>query len=388
MGERLMIAGGGLSGVLLALAVAKARPDVELCVVERGKTLGGDHTWSFYGSDLSGPAADLVAPLVGHRWDGYDVYFEGFQRTLSAPYRSVLSPRLHEVAMGVLGDRVRLSAEIADVDGRGVTLASGERLAADAVVDARGGGQLAGAALRWQTFLGQVVRLSAPHGLVRPTIMDARVAQVGGYRFVYVLPFSADTLLIEDTYYADTPGVDAPVLRERIADYAAGRGWRVAEIVREEIGALPLLLGGDFGAMWAGASAGGAVPVGLRAGLFHPVTGYSLPVAARIAVALAGVVPLTTDALMGAAERFATTHFERAGFDRLLNRMLFLAGEAGDRHRVLSRFYRLPEPLIERFYAGASTRADRFRILVGKPPVPVGRAMRVLSERAAFSARR
>ena len=49
-------------------------------------------------------------------------------------------------------------------------------------------------------------------------------------------------------------------------------------------------------------------------------------------------------------------------------------------HEILERFYRLPEPLIERFYAGRPTVGDRIRILTGKPPVPVGRALRCMHD--------
>ena len=41
----------------------------------------------------------------------------------------------------------------------------------------------------------------------------------------------------------------------------------------------------------------------------------------------------------------------------------------------MEQFYRRPEPLIARFYAGRLTWADRARILVGRPPVPVARAL-------------
>ena len=37
--------------------------------------------------------------------------------------------------------------------------------------------------------------------------------------------------------------------------------------------------------------------------------------------------------------------------------------------------YRLPDPLVGRFYAGRPSWPDRVRILSGKPPVPVGRAL-------------
>jgi lycopene beta-cyclase len=55
--------------------------------------------------------------------------------------------------------------------------------------------------------------------------------------------------------------------------------------------------------------------------------------------------------------------------------MLFLAADPAGRLRVFQRFYKLPRPLIERFYAGDLISADRFRLLVGRPPVPVGRAI-------------
>ena len=48
---------------------------------------------------------------------------------------------------------------------------------------------------------------------------------------------------------------------------------------------------------------------------------------------------------------------------------------------MLERFYRLPTPLIERFYAGEATLADKVRILCGKPPVPIGAALRCIREK-------
>ena len=67
-------------------------------------------------------------------------------------------------------------------------------------------------------------------------------------------------------------------------------------------------------------------------------------------------------------------------FYRLLDRMLFRAARPELRYRVLERFYRLPQPLIERFYAAGSTLADKARILSGKPPVPLGAALACLIE--------
>jgi lycopene beta-cyclase len=60
--------------------------------------------------------------------------------------------------------------------------------------------------------------------------------------------------------------------------------------------------------------------------------------------------------------------------------MLFWAAKPERRYRVLERFYEMREPLIERFYSSNLTLADQARILAGWPPVPLGKALRVLAE--------
>ena len=69
----------------------------------------------------------------------------------------------------------------------------------------------------------------------------------------------------------------------------------------------------------------------------------------------------------------------------MLNRMLFIAASPQERVTVLQRFYRLPRPLIERFYAGRTSLPDQMRILVGKPPVSIARALRSLPAEAAWT---
>jgi lycopene beta-cyclase len=136
-------------------------------------------------------------------------------------------------------------------------------------------------------------------------------------------------------------------------------------------------MGGDFDTFWPAADR--LARGGVRAGLFHPLTSYSLPDAVRFAFWLAREAPL--DERLGAATRaLAKAHWQRGRFDRLLARMLFRAADPPQRYRVLERFYRLPEPLIGRFYAGRSTVGDRVRILAGKPPVPVRRAFAAMME--------
>ena len=93
--------------------------------------------------------------------------------------------------------------------------------------------------------------------------------------------------------------LDEGALAHAIAAYARDHGW-IGREVRRERRVLPIALAHDAAGFWTDHAAG-PVPVGLRAGFFHPVTGYSLPYAAQVADVVAGLSgPPGTDALRGA----------------------------------------------------------------------------------------
>lgn len=372
----LILAGGGLANGLIAWRLKQLRPELRVLCIDEQETLGGNHTWSFHDGDLNGAQRDWLAPLIVRQWDAYDVYFPDLHRQLPSGYASVTCERFAQVIGKALGKRLWLGQRIAHVEPTQVLLSDGRSLHAGAVIDGRGVQPSTHLVLGQQAFLGQLVQLAEPHGLVNPIIMDARVTQGQGYRFVYVLPFSADTLLIEDTHYVEAQTASPAQLRVHIGEYAAQAGWTIRQVLREERGILPITLAGDFDAFWDQTPE--QPKSGLRAGLFHCTTGYSLPHAVRLADWLArrSVPDLHAARLAPDLREYARQEWNRQGFYRLLNRMLFLAGRPQDRWQVMQRFYRLPDALIERFYAGQNHWRDRLRVLVGKPPVPVGEAMR------------
>jgi len=118
---------------------------------------------------------------------------------------------------------------------------------------------------------------------------------------------------------------------------------------------------------------------GTRAGLFHPLTSYSLPQAVRFAAALAARRDFSAEALAAFSEEQGRKAWNEGAYARKLAAMLFGAAAPVDRYRVLERFYRFDRRLIERFYAGRSTFADKLRIVSGRPPVPLGRAIAALA---------
>jgi lycopene beta-cyclase len=376
-GSSLLLVGGGLANGLIALRLAATRPDIAVTIVEAGERLGGEHTWSFFDDDLSPSALAWVASLIVHRWPTYEVRFPTHGRTIAAGYSSLNGHALHDAVVAAKSVQTLCNAKAQTVEPQRVVLEDGRTLSADAVIDGRGPGPLPHLCLGFQKFVGLEVELDAPHGLRGPIIMDATVAQQGGYRFIYVLPFGPSRVLIEDTRYTDGPDLDEQAFIDGIGLYATARGWTIRSALRREEGVLPVALDGDIEGHWADVQ---VAQSGLRAALFHPTTGYSFPDAVRVAEIIADLPALTPESVLAAVQSASVGLWRSRRFYRLVNRMLFRAAKPDLRYKVMQRFYRLNAPLIGRFYAARSTRADRVRILVGKPPVGFGKAIACIPE--------
>ncbi len=354
----LVLVGGGLQAALLALAVRARAPSTRVTIVERGAALGGNHTWCFHGTDVSPRMARWIEPLIGHRWDGYDVAFPSARRTLGGSYHAIPSARI-DAAVRATGAEIVTEAVAVTVAPGAVTLADGRVLTAPWIVDARGPDR-AEVTGGWQKFVGVELVTAAPHGVTRPLLMDACVEQRDGFRFVYVLPLAPDRLLIEDTAFSDGAYLDVGAGTAACLAYAAARGWR-GEVVRTETGVLPM--------PWQCAVVAprpGLVVAGYQGGWFHPVTGYSLPVAARLAEAIAD--GLADDDVLTAVTEAARAHTAQLGFACRLAWMMFRWFPPDERRGVLEHFYRLPEDTIARFYALTMTRLDRARVFLRRPP--------------------
>lgn len=360
-----VLVGGGLQNGLIAVALRHARRSARIVLIEQAPELGGNHTWCFHDSDVPAGASAWLWPLVEHAWPGYSVRFDSLARELEIPYRAVTASRFAEV----VADAVRsgpgallLGATAVSVDTHEVRLADGRVVTGKLVVDARGARpETWRGRCGWQKFVGLEVETTAPHGLERPVLMDARLPQTDGFRFMYVLPFSETRLLIEDTRFSDDATLNLPATRSAVLQYAAHQGWTVAETVREESGVLPM--------PWQAPvpePAAGPLVAGMQGGWFHPATGYSLPAAARLAQWLTTVAP--EDATGIALGRVRADHEQRCRFAHRMNWALFRLAEPEARVAMMRRFYRRPESVIRRFFALDLQWLDQLRIVAGPPP--------------------
>lgn len=371
----LVLVGGGLANGLIALRLSQVRPELRVAIVEAGAALGGNHTWSLFDADLTAEQREWTAALIAHQWEHYSVRFPRRQRVLPMGYRSSTSDKLAAALTSALpAEHIFLSAPAVSVAADRVVLADQRQLNATAVIDGRGYRPSPHLELCWQKFVGQELELAAPHGLTGPVIMDATVPQLDGYRFVYVLPLGPRRVLVEDTYFSDAADLSEAAVMARIADYAADQGWSVERIVREEAGVLPMAIGGNIERLWDDGTPGVGM-TGLQAALFQPATGYSFPDAARSADLIAALPVLDSDSVYRALREHSLRNWRATGFYRYLNLLLFKGANPAERYWVLERFYGMSDGLIRRFYAGQSSLVDRARILIGKPPISVRRAV-------------
>jgi len=391
LGNDIVIVGGGLSALMVAWRSLDVNPDLQVTIIEAADVIAGDHTWSFNLTDISPEMREWIKPFIAYQWDQYDVKFPKRQRTLDISYCTGNSQTLRRcVAPYIEKGRLKVlkNTKVQTLTTDTVTLETGETLRATCILDARGFDANEDVILGYQKFVGHVIKSPRPHGVTRPIIMDATVEQLGGYRFVYCLPYSDTEMLVEDTYYTDGANLNSQEVDARLKSYIANNlGVSGYEVIRREKGVLPITLAVDarYG-MDVSQEHTGPLQLGMTGGYYHAVTGYSLPEAVKSAEVVSQSIsqnwPDFGAALRHEMAYHRRDHYLEEKFLRLLNRMLFRAAKPKERYTVLQRFYGLSEGIVERFYRNRLTKRDKLRILIGKPPVPVLKALYNFSEKA------
>lgn len=374
MDSKVYILGGGLAGCMALAALKWKWPELDVKVLEKSPSPSqGEHTWCFHDGDVEPGTWAWLTPLISKTWNQYDVRFPRHRRTLSSRYHSIRGHEFHAKVRSAFPDAFLKIDEAISLD----ALLHAAKTNSESSLVIRATGWPNSTKLKqprefgWQKFVGLDLRLSEPHGLRGPILKDATIEQLDGYRFMYTLPWDERTVLVEDTYYSNTKDLDLENVRRRILEYARLQGWKIELIQREEVGALPLEMSPN-----ATRDAAGELSIGAASGLAHPVTGYTTSsLFFQLEAGLKAEAFSAQDfrARVQAAKRELSRQFR---YFHLLNRMLFFAAAPESRYQVLERFYGLDSELIERFYAGRLKAADRVRILVGRPPVPLMAALR------------
>lgn len=277
-----VVVGGGASGLSLVCHLAAAGWQGDVLLVDDGVVPPDAPAWAFWtrGGGLLDGAASPGSDRLRVRGPGLD-------RTLHLGpyrYRTTTGPRLREAADSLLADAPRIRrvrghvTEVRpDADGAVVRIAApddGEPQTVRArwVFDSVGPGTSErDPSTPYLEFVGH--RVECDDDVFDPdvpTLMDFRTDQSAGLAFVYVLPTSARTALVEHTRFVVPAGRPLPdpghddALRLALADLGASRH----RVVGVERGTIPLHVAPPA------RPTGSVVPLGTRAGMVKASTGY------------------------------------------------------------------------------------------------------------------
>lgn len=361
-----LLVGGGLQSGLMALAIRHYQPQARLAIIERDSQLGGNHTWSFHRSDVAPESEAWAMPLIETQWPCYEILVGGRRRLVQIPYATCSSVHFADTLSAQSHDhRCELftNSHVSAVSRNSVQLSDGTELTGTVVLDNRGPVAVTQASLGggFQKFWGFEVQLKNDWPYAHPIVMDDRIDQCDGFRFVYTLPMEPRRVLVEDTRFSNSPLIQRAECLQQVTSYLSARQCYDWNIVREEHGVLPMPT--------CGLMPGSSLPTlagGYRGGWFHAATGYSFALAVQVAQAVA-----TTPAsqLPAVLLQLSQQHAGRARFARFLNRLLFDLVSPRTRYQIFRRFYRvLDEPAIARFYGHRFTQLDAVRIVFGMPP--------------------
>ncbi|WP_062521562.1 lycopene cyclase family protein [Demequina silvatica] len=312
-----VILGGGAAGLTLAARLAGSRWRGTLLMVDDGAHALADRCWAWW-STGGGPLDAAATTTLAHA----NVAGPGWQRRLDlAPYayRAITGEALGGLAFDAMErrgwTRETATARSLTRDDAGVAVTLEGPSGAGRVVRARwvfdsvgpGAARTHLAEGPHLDFLG--VGVDCDEDVFDPdavTFMDLRTDQEDGLAFMYVLPTSARSALVERVRFV-VPGAEPdPVEKEREADETLLRPTqphahqltsylrevlRVGDhrIVHREHGLIPLLT------QPPAHPAGGVIPIGARAGMVKASTGYGIARMDRHAAAIAAALARGAD---------------------------------------------------------------------------------------------
>jgi lycopene beta-cyclase len=358
--QGLLIAGGGVSASLAALAMARLRPEVPMLLVPEPEGLGGSRTLLLFDEALSDEERDLVAPLIVATWDSVYTAFPGKSRKLKLTCHAITPERIESAVREALRpEQIRVEDKIVAVRDTSLLLHGGETILGHGAVDARLWAHQTTLELGWRRSFGWQCHFAAPHRVDRPVLADATLNEGKLCGFFSLLPFGEKKLLVERVEYGSSPEVDTAAAGAAIAAYVAARGWKGGTAEDEESAAVPVALGGDFSAYWR---IGGArvAKLGARGGFFHPATGSPLPDAIRTALLLTRQRDYGGAALHDLFEAEAASLWKKREFYRGFNRVVLRSGRGC---APLGALYELDSALIGRFEAEELGMFDRRKVM-------------------------
>ena len=273
----LAILGAGCAGLSLARELAVLDIKKSVVVVEPRDTYQDDRSWCFWATQ-----EHQLTALVSHTWSSWlfgqagqevharDCAGHHYQYIRSADFYRESLKALAKCPSIKLHAGSAVSSVTSHEDGWEVVLTNRNTYIAQQVVDTRPPSQeVVAQSTLFQCFFGAEIKLERPSGISleqMELMTDMRIVN-GDFCFTYILPYATDHLLVEVTFFSQTP-LTLGQLQSELDHLLTQRGWRNAKTIRTEFAYLPMGLPEPPKDLAAPISAG------LRGGALRPSSGY------------------------------------------------------------------------------------------------------------------
>ncbi len=379
----IVIAGGGLAG--LALAVELAHPafsHLRVLVLERRQRYERDRTWSFWKLETDS-ALHAFAKLAEHRWSQWRVGIQGQPASqvtsvdVEHPYCTVESDKVYDHAQLIIARAphvtLRMGVDITSIEPcEGaqvrVTSTTHEPLKARLLFDARPLPRNASAQGRnamAQHFLGW--EIETDHDVFNDAVVDLMDFKPHAHatQFLYTLPFTPRRALVESTWLSvPTARHDyESELRSYIEMRWPGLRYR---IVFQESGVLDLAHKAPLPVQR------NILPIGTRAGTMRTSTGYAFLESLRDARRIAKELRAQTPSLHTQPKAFARPVADTL-MDQVFMQVLATRPEQSPENFV-ALFKKTPPLVLMRFMSGLASLADRAVVARALPKASFGLA--------------
>ena len=273
-----IIAGAGAAGLSLAYHMVQAGlRDKRILLLDRAPKTTNDRTWSFWEVG-EGP----FEPVVFRRWDRVWFHGEGISRCLRITpyaYKMIRGLDFYTFMNRWLKEQPNISVQYGEI----TQILESEHGAVVGLEGRRFSGRWVFSSLykpppkkpryRYllQHFKGWVVRVPRPaFDSQAATFMDFRVEQHGDVRFVYLLPFDAQTALVEYTLFSPEL-LPVEAYEAGLRAYLEGLlGLEHYEVLEAESGVIPMT-----DAPFARQPSPHVVQIGMAGGRTKASTGYT-----------------------------------------------------------------------------------------------------------------